>query len=124
MKIALCLMGVVGAAENKYGVGHPIDPRIGHYFYKKHIFDCNDVDVFIHSWSTDFEKEFIELYNPKKYLIEKQINFNQNDVRTNSVASRWYSTATSINLKSSYEKENNIEYDFVMVGRFVCLIRI
>ena len=82
MKIALCLMGAVGAAEKKYGVGHPIDPRIGHYFYKKHIFDCNDVDVFIHSWSTDFEKEFIELYNPKKYLIEKQINFNQNDVRT------------------------------------------
>ena len=121
MKVALCLMGVVGSAEFKYGAGKPIDPRIGHYFYKKHLLNHNNTDIFIHSWSTEFKNLLLDLYKPKKHLIEKQINFNQNNIRSNSIASRWYSTATSIALKTLYEKENNIEYDFVIIARFDCM---
>ena len=51
MKIALCLSGIVGKLyTNKAGYQWEtdVDFRIGHHFYKKHIFDVNDnVDVFI-----------------------------------------------------------------------------
>ena len=103
MKVAFCLIGIVGAVEGKYGTGCPIDYRIGHYFHKKHIFDNNNVDVFIHSWSTDFEKGLVDIYKPKEYLIENQIDFKQNNLRTNSIASRWYSTAMCVELKKKYE---------------------
>ena len=62
MKVALCLMGIVGAVEEKYGLGQSIDYRIGHHFIKKHILDKNDVDVFIHSWSTEFKDELVDIY--------------------------------------------------------------
>tara|TARA_R110002020_G_scaffold22803_9_gene76626 strand:+ start:29 stop:766 length:738 start_codon:yes stop_codon:yes gene_type:complete len=118
MKIAFCLVGIVGYFE-KYGVGKPIDPKIAYEYNKKNIFDVNDnVDVFMHSWSTDFKDDLVKIYEPKKYLIEEQIDFKQNDIRLNSIKSRWYSTKEVIRLKSEYEKENNFEYDFVMLYRF------
>ena len=70
MKVALCLSGIVGKLyTNKAGYEWEgdIDFRIGHHFYKKHIFDVNNnIDVFIHSWDEKYEKELIELYKPKK----------------------------------------------------------
>lgn len=117
-KVALCLMGIVGAVEHPNGKGQPVDYRIGYHFHKKHIFDHNNVDVFIHSWSTDFEEELVKIYKPKKHLIEPQIEFNQGSLRKNSIKSRWYSNKISIELKKQYEIENNFEYDFVMVYRF------
>ena len=77
MRIAFCLVGIVGYVE-KYGSGKPIDPNVAHEYNKKHIFDVNDnVDVFIHSWSTEFREEILNLYKPKKHIIEEQIDFNQ-----------------------------------------------
>ena len=129
MRIAFCLIGIVGAVEGKHGTGRPIDYRIGHHFHDKHIFTPNiekgnEVDVFIHSWSMDFKDKLIEIYNPKKYLIEPQIDFKQNNLRLNSIKSRWYSTKKSIELKSQYENENNFKYDFVIVSRFDCVFLI
>ena len=121
LKIAFCLIGVVGSCERKYGVGLPIDYRIGYHFNKKHIFDNNDVDVFIHSWSVEFEKELINTYKPKKYIFENQIDFKQNNIRDNSIKSRWYSTMKVTELKTQYEIENNFKYDFVMIYRFDCM---
>lgn len=126
MKVAFCLVGIVGSVQGKYGLdgtanstkGSPVDFRIGHHFHKKHIFNHNDVDVFIHSWSKEFENELVKLYKPKKYIFENQIDFGQSTWRFNSVMSRWYSTAMSIRLKQSYEKENNFNYDMVMLYRF------
>ena len=118
MRIAFCLVGIVGYVE-KYGSGKPIDPNVAHEYNKKHIFDVNDnVDVFIHSWSTEFREEILNLYKPKKHIIEEQIDFNQNDIRLNSIKSRWYSTKEVIKLKNKYEKENDFEYDFVMIYTF------
>ena len=118
MRIAFCLVGIVGYVQ-KYGNGQPIDPKIAYDYNKKHIFDVNDnVDVFVHSWSTEFKDEILNLYKPKKHIIEEQIDFNKNDIRLNSIKSRWYSTKEVIKLKNEYEKENNFEYDFVMVYRF------
>lgn len=126
MRVAFCLVGIVGSVQGKYGLdgttnstkGLPVDFRIGHHFHKKHIFDNNKVDVFIHSWSKEFESQIVDLYQPKKYIIEEQINFKQPTHRMNSVMSRWYSTAMSVNLKKLYEEENNFKYDMVMLYRF------
>ena len=63
-KVALCLMGIVGAVEHPNGKGQPVDYRIGHHFHKKHIFNHNDVDVFMHSWSVDFAQELVDIYQP------------------------------------------------------------
>ena len=41
MKIAFCLIGIIGAVEGKHGQGNPIDYRIGHHFHNKHIFEPN-----------------------------------------------------------------------------------
>jgi len=121
MKVALCLMGIVGSATDKYGLGQDIDYRIGHHFIKKHILDKNEVDVFIHSWSTDWKDELVEVYKPKKHLIEEQIDFGEETLRYHSIKSRWYSNKKVVELKSEYENENNFKYDFVMIYRFDCM---
>ncbi len=119
MKIAFCLYGLVGSATQKYGVGRDVDYRIGHHFNKKHIFDQNDdIDTFIHSWSTNHEEGLIETYEPKSYVIEEQIDFKQSSIRQNSFASRWYSLAMANQLKSIYEEENDFKYDWVILSRF------
>jgi hypothetical protein len=76
MRIAICFYGLVGSRSDKNGQGLPLDPAIAHKYYKENIFDVNDeVDIFIHSWSIDFKDQLIELYNPKKEIIEKQKSF-------------------------------------------------
>lgn len=73
MRIAICFFGLVGGKSGKNGTGGSIDAKVAQEYYKKHIFDINDnVDVFIHSWSTDKKNELLEMYSPKKYIIEPQ----------------------------------------------------
>lgn len=57
MKIALCF------------AGQPRSFRKGYEFYKRNLLD-EDVDVFIHSWNTDYNQEIIDLYKPKAYKFE------------------------------------------------------
>ena len=118
MRIALCFVGLTGSVDFGYGLGKPVDPRIAHHHHKKYIIDENkNVDVFIHSWSTEFKKMLIDLYQPKKYIIENQIDFGRDTIRNNSTISRWYSTEMVSNLVGEYESENKFEYDWVMVYR-------
>ena len=119
MRVAYCLVGIVGSSNFGMGLGKDIDYRIAHYWNKKNIFDINDeVDVFLHSWSVKHEMGLVDAYKPKKYLFEKQIDFNQETIRDNCIASRWYSTAICNNLRKSYEKEMSIKYDAVMFFRY------
>lgn len=119
MRVALCLYGLTGSVDFGLGLGKPIDPRIGHHFHTKNIIDANNnVDVFFHTWSVEFEKMLVDLYKPKGHLAEKQILFNPNSVGKNSIPSRWYSTNTVLNLKKDYEIQNNFTYDWVMIYRF------
>lgn len=124
MRIAICLVGIVGTKDKKYGKGSKVvDYRIGHYFHNKNIIEPNkkenhQVDIFIHSWSTEFKNELVDIYQPKKYIIENQIDFKMPTIRENSIKSRWYSTKKSVELKKQYEIENNFTYDFVMIYRF------
>ena len=119
MRIAYCLVGIVGSSNFGMGLGNPIDYRLAYYWNKKNIFDVNpNIDVFIHSWSKEFETGLVETYKPKKYIFEKQIDFQLPTIRDNSIVSRWYSTAMCNQLRQEYEIENNFKYDLVMFFRF------
>ena len=116
-KVALCFSGLVGNLD-KYGSGEKIDINLPFEYNKKHILEKNDVDIFIHTWSTEEKDALINLYNPKDYIIEEQIDFGQNSTRNNAIHSKCYSVMKSVELKKKYEKENNFKYDFVMIFRF------
>jgi len=78
MRVAICFFGLVGGKSGKNGAGGTIDSKVACEYYKKHIFDVNDeVDVFIHSWSVEKANELLEIYKPKKYVIEPQRSFFQ-----------------------------------------------
>lgn len=121
MKVALCLFGLVGGKVGKGGKGGNIDYKIAYDYYKKHILDKNDVDIFIHSWSQEAAKGIKKIYHPKKGIFEKQKRFAWVDRRKNDqkhrAYSRWYSSKKVIQLKQEYEKEKNFTYDWVMVSR-------
>ena len=118
MRVALCLYGLTGAVDFGFGLGKSIDPRIGHFHHLKHIIEPNNADVFIHSWNTEFEDLLVDLYKPKKHIVEKQIIFDENSINKNSIPSRWWSNSVVMNLKRQYEEENNFKYDWVMLYRF------
>ena len=130
MKIAVCFNGLVGSTKGKSSqlIG---DPRrcfeISSELYKKHILDKNDVDVFVHSWSTNLKEEILEAYKPKKYIIEKQKVFKipyhsslakTPEVRKQTHYSLWYSRKMTTLLKTEHEKEHGFKYDCVMMARF------
>lgn len=130
MRIALCLYGLVGGLEKWRGKKNAeLESskeilKIGADFYHKNLIDSNNVDVFVHSWSKNLEKEIIDLYSPENSVIENQKKYNIPnhvpgwDWRKHSHYSRWSSTQIVVDLKRQHEKKNNIKYDFVMLARF------
>jgi hypothetical protein len=143
MKIAVLMHGMVGNTD-KYGTGKYVDPAISHKHFKKHIINVNDsVDVFMHSWSVDFENKLKELYSPVNQVFEDQIVFDfeyavgdpsgpggesnrwvdgkfkgVENLRFHSMFSRWYSAKIANDLKKEHEDKNNFKYDFVMLTRY------
>ena len=58
MKIALCLYGVIGSKTLKAGTDDSAEIlNLGYQKYKKALLDHYDVDVYLHTWSKDYEKE-------------------------------------------------------------------
>jgi hypothetical protein len=100
------------------------------FFYIKNnlIDNFDNLDFFLHCWETDItdydKQEIINLYNPKKYLFEKEkihiLNypFKQSTILPNNVFSMFYSIMKSNELKKEYEQENNMNYDWVFRLRF------
>lgn len=125
-RIALCLSGKIGNTLGKSG-NHNSEYKVlqkGFEHYERHVLNKNDVDVFIHCWDQELEKETLELYKPKKHKFEPQVHFNIPDYvkgdanRKNNHYSRWYSNKIVNRLREEYEEENNFKYDFVMTSRF------
>lgn len=82
MKIALCFSGLAGGDKGKSGEGSPEGVlNISYEYFKKHLLDINDIDIFVHSWSVDCEDQIKNLYNPKKSLFEEQIWWDRNPDR-------------------------------------------
>ena len=135
MKIALCLHGLVGT-NYKYGTGFKKIPyQIGHEHFKRHLFDVNEhVDTFIHTWSTDFEKELKEAYSPVSIIAEEQPEFRRKENlkkavkasmkgdhsvqqkidRKQAIHCRWYSARKVLELV----KQSEVDYDFILLTRF------
>jgi hypothetical protein len=77
MRVALCFYGLVGSRLNKNGEGEDLDPEIAFNYYNKNILKHNEVDVFIHTWSTSHKKKLIKLYSPKNSKFQNQKDFFQ-----------------------------------------------
>jgi len=144
MKIAILMHGLAGSS-NKYGTGQEFDVSISHKHFVERILNENpgcEIDVFMHSWSTNHENAVIDLYRPKDYIFEDQIHFDfkyivgdpnlpmnegstkngiffgMENIRFHSLFSRWYSASIVNKLKNNYAKANNISYDLVMLTRY------
>ena len=127
MKTAICFNGLVGSTGGKSSDLQG-DPKkcfeISSELYKENILEQNDVDIFVHSWSTNMKDKILETYKPKKHLIEEQIIFDVPEHvkgeynRKQGHYSRWYSAKKCLELKSEYENKNNFKYDCVMLARF------
>jgi len=122
MKVALCLSGIVGGTNGKNGRGDDIDFALCSDCYKEYVIEPNNCDVFLHSWSVEHEERLIDLYKPKSWIFEPQIDFyagldeeivekaRQNKHRFQS---KWYSVVQSLLLMKEYGK-----YDCVIISRF------
>lgn len=75
MKIALCYFGNVGWMYDDEGRKNDLNPTA---LYQNNLDQLGDVEVdtFLHGWSNKFQEEIIQVFQPKAYLFESQINFN------------------------------------------------
>ncbi len=118
MKIALCLHGKFDSLTDSSSKGND-----GYNHIKNRILSKCNPDIFVHSWDEHEKENIINLYSPKSYKFEKQINFNPltqhlgiipNPPRTpNTILSHLYSVSESIKL--ACEKDN---YDIIIKARF------
>lgn len=125
MKIALCLAGYFDSLTDPTSRGMDGFNHINNNILKK-----GDVDVFIHNWQPDIKNQLIDLYKPKNFLIEKQIDFSYivkergldkilNPRRTPfTILSHFYSVQKSFELCFLYKKKMNINYDVIIKSRF------
>ena len=133
-RIAYTLNGLIGGFKNKnssatefddYGYTSLLTLKYCSKFLRKYVLDNNDVDIFIFSWETNKEKDFIKYLNPTGMELIPQIDFEipahlkgKNDKRVNAHYSRWYGFKEAMKLKTEYENENNFKYDLVVNARF------
>lgn len=80
MKIAVCFYGLTGSVEGKNGDGKPLDPGIAAKLNIEHIISPNQADVFIHSTSVEEKQKLIDLYKPKRFKIERQVDFSSHPI--------------------------------------------
>ena len=125
MRIALCLSGYIGNI-NKWINGKEIDYNYGYKYIYDSIIKNNNVDVFIHSWSTEHKEGLCDLYNPIMDSFETNKDFKLKGVAKDelptpysfAVKSMWYSRKQSVEMVEKYEIENNMQYDMVLLTRF------
>jgi len=131
MKIAVCLFGL---HPDECWKNYPKRVNVAHKYWDKHIFKCNPVDIFLHSFSINKKQNIINEFHPTKFIIEHQKKFTSNVVHPsptfrqiqetsynmnwgNIMYSMTYSIKQSVKLKENYEKENNFTYDLVLLSR-------
>jgi hypothetical protein len=113
------VVGHLYTNKNQRTWSEEVDYRIGLEHYRRHLFAVNDcVDVFIHSWSTQYAERITRDYRPQRQIFETQIDFKQETLPLNFLKSRWYSTQAVVELKKKYEQEQGFTYDWVMLSRF------
>src|SRR3989338_1320216 len=127
MKIAICLYGYVGTSQ-KYGQLTTC-PTLSYDFLEKSILNINknhSIDIFIHSWSHEYQELLIDLYHPVDSIFEPQIDFSKlfedlnytNTVKTRYFAlfSKWYSVRKVLDLMTIHHQQKS--YDLILLNRF------
>lgn len=136
-KVAFCLRGAVSKNEafftynSLYKEGKYVDYIKCRNSIFKYIINKNpnfEIDFFCHGWNIDLKDDIENIYKPKKSLFEnnniysdeiyKRCN-NKNDFGGISQALTMKKT---IELKEEYEKENNFQYDIVILYRYDILL--
>lgn len=122
MKIALCFSG------------QPRGLKEAFEFYSKNLLSDN-VDVFCHSWNSEFNDDILKLYRPKlarfddvKFTVDDDSKYsntpNPKKWPPRFTLSAYYSVNESLKLKQMYERDNNIKYDWVIKTRYDYAINI
>lgn len=110
MKLALVLSGQLRAFEE------------GFKYIKNNLLDHNDVDVYFHTWSKNWNKIVLNLYKPKDIIIEDDSIFNYFSdykiVSQNHPARNTILMYRSIKYADILRKNSNINYDWVIRTRF------
>ena len=111
MKIALCFTGQARSFQK------------GFEYYKKNLLDHFDVDVYIHTWQFDGEKELENLYKPLRMLTEETLVVDADTKYTNTPNPQkypprfTYSALYSINECRMLMMSSGIECDWVIKTR-------
>jgi hypothetical protein len=123
MKIAICLYGKFTGVNNR---GDIQGFEIPFEFLKKNII-TDGVDIFLHGWD-DNESEsnkLINLVNPKKYILEKQVQFNHPYTHYDFVPNGPWNTKDYLfnNYSRFYSLKKCLElvddsYDLILITRF------
>jgi len=137
MKVAICFFGL-HPEETWKNITKKKDKCLN--LWKKNVFDINDCDIFIHSFSK--KKDELLKYKPKDYLFEEEKNSNINFEEIKNLEkireqkpnhNGWnlsriklnyyisYGMKKSVELMTNYEETNNFKYDIVLLSRIdVC----
>lgn len=112
MKIAFCLYGGVGqtSTRSKNFDSEYIDPEICYNQYRHFGLLTEDCDVYLHTWDSPYNQKVVDLYQPKKHLIETTPKLSVTD-RYYGTHCRFYSQKKVIDLISE-------DYDMVFLTRF------
>ncbi len=143
-KVAFCLRGAV---SKKNGVTGSLlkensnDDYIDYVKCRNSIFKfiisknpSYQIDFFCHCWNVDLKNNLEELYKPKKSLFENNNSYIDDIIERCKVLdhkkrkqevsgiSQSLTIKKSLILKEEYEKENNCEYDIVILYRYDVLL--
>lgn len=125
MRIAVCLSGMLRNFEST------------HSTFNKYISEIYKPDIFFFGYPNNNGKEYcnkklIELYNPKKFLLQdyteelrniicsNESKFKQNcrlETKINNTISQFYNIYNCDLLRQEYEKQNKFIYDVVIRSR-------
>ncbi len=153
IKVALCLFGSVGFKKKPDDISNEImNPKFCFNSFKSNLMDLYNTDVFFHTWSSEYDQDLKNLYKPKDFIIENQINFD-NDLKNYSfefieyydevydlklkkisprkyyqnfifrTKSRWHSQIKSLEILKKNQIKNQTKYDLIIQSRFDLFIR-
>jgi len=115
MNIAICFKGVhyINDINIKWKVDfHDVIDNYIEKIYNYYTNKGNNVNIFISSYNTEYNKEVIEKYNP---VISK---FSDLDINCDTYIAQLNHTLININSIKIYEELYSIKYDIIIFTRF------